>query len=70
MYSEQLHDSLMNSGCDWEQANFSPTKECSALNDEMFGVWNKYFNFYNMFQRKDGTPLFAEPKEGWVKLIQ
>jgi len=29
----------------------------------MFGVWNQYFNFYNMFQRSDGTPLFAEPKE-------
>jgi len=60
MYSDQMHETLLNSGCDWKWANFNQTDKCAALADNMFGVWNTYFNFYNMFQRADGTGLFVD----------
>jgi hypothetical protein len=63
MYSEQMHDTLVNSGCNWTYANFNHTVKCGNLADEMFATWNTYFNFYNMFQRSDGTPLFADQNE-------
>lgn len=39
MYSDQLHDKLVASGCDWSLANFNHTEECGALADEMFASW-------------------------------
>jgi hypothetical protein len=49
MYSDELHEELLTSGCDWKWANFNATAKCAALNDKMFGVWNQIYNFYNMF---------------------
>ena len=39
MYSEQLHDELLASNCNWTLAQFTPTDECNALQAKMFGVW-------------------------------
>jgi carboxypeptidase C (cathepsin A) len=39
MYSEQMHEILVNSGCDWQYAQFNATEHCRDLADNMFGVW-------------------------------